>query len=147
MDEKMLKNYWFWVVVIVLAGVAFFYLKLPVVPRPTVSSTKPSPSSIVTSGKARLVIYFGDGTARTFEGNVSQDMTILQSLDSASMGAGFDLKYSIAKNGSVNLESIDGAVNMAPKKWSFYLNQKAVPSTDLNMVKIQNGDLIEAKYE
>ena len=127
------KNYWFWVVVVLGVGVSFFYItfNLPV------SNSGDS---------ARLVIKFNANDTRTFEGSVVKDMTALQALLSASRGGGFDVRYSLDKDGSVNLASIGKSFNGA-KNWHFYLNGGLIKAGELDKVKIKKGDLIEAKYE
>ncbi len=127
------KNYWFWVVLILVVGISFFYVtfKLPA-------------SNLGDS--ARLTIKFGDGQTRAFEGAVEKDMTVLQALNSASRGGGFDLRYFLDKSGDVNLASIDGAIN-GPKNWHFYLNSELIKVRELDKVGIKKGDLIEARYE
>ncbi len=127
------KNYWFWVVLILVIGISFFYVtfNLPV--------SNPGDS-------ARLTIKFGDGQTRAFEGAVEKDMTVLQALNSASRGGGFDVRYSLGKDGSVNLASIDSLFNGA-KSWHFYLNGGLIEAGELDKVRIKKGDLIEARYE
>jgi len=128
MDNNLFKNYWFWVVVILVVGILFFYLPMPGFDKP-----------------AQLTIKFNDGNVRTFEGPVEGDMTILQALLSASRGGDFDVKYSLNGN-NVNLASIGNVVN-GPKEWHFYLNGQEVRTADIGTTQIKRGDLIEARYE
>lgn len=132
-DCSIAKNYWFWVFLILVIGVFFFYatLNLPV------SSSEDS---------ARLTIKFDGDKMRIFEGPVRKDMTVLQALISASYGGSFDFRYSLDKNGNVNLTSIDGAFN-GPKNWHFFLNSKPVDTRELGKIMIKSEDLIEARYE
>ena len=129
MDNTIVKNYWFWVVVILIVGAFFFYLPVP-------GSDKP----------ARLTIRFDDGKVRAFEGPVEKNMTVLQALISASYGGGFDLRYSLNEDGSINLASINSTIN-GPKKWHLYLNGELIGAEEMNRVKIKKGDSIEARYE
>ena len=129
MDNTIAKNYWFWVVMILIIGAFFLYVPVP-------GSDKP----------ARLTIKFDDGRARAFEGPVIENMTVLQALLSASYGGSFDVKYSLNEDGSINLSSINGTAN-GPKKWNFYLNGEPIGSGEINKVKIKKGDSIEARYE
>jgi hypothetical protein len=129
MNHTVVKNYWFWVVVILVAFTFFFYLPLP-------GSDKP----------ARFTIEFGNGNVRAFEGPTVKGMTILQALLSASYGGGFDFKYSLDKNGDINLAAINGAVN-GQKNWHFYLNGKPIEAGEIARTKIKAGDSIEARYE
>lgn len=127
------KNYWFWVVVVLVVGISFFYItfNLPV------SNSGDS---------ARLTIKFDANDTRAFEGPVTKDMTALQALLSASRGGGFDVRYSLDKNGGVNLASIGKSSNGA-KSWHFYLNGELLKAGELDKVIIKKGDLIEARYE
>ncbi len=127
------KNYWFWVVAILVIGVSFFYFtfNLPV---------------SNGGGSARLVIKFSANDAKTFEGPVVKNMTVLQALLSASRGGGFDVRYSLGKDGSVNLASIGNSFNGA-KSWHFYLNGELIKAEELDKIIIKKGDLIEVRYE
>jgi hypothetical protein len=129
MEKSLAKNYWFWVIVILIAGIFFFYLPVP-------GSNKP----------ARLTIKFDGSRVRTFEGPVVENMTILQALLSASYGGNFDVRYSMNEDGSINIISISGLTN-GLGRWDFYLNGKPVGRGEINKVKIKKGDLIEARYE
>ena len=127
------KNYWFWVVLILVVGVSFFYITFNL----------PASNG---GDSARLTIKFGDGQTRVFEGAIEKDMTVLRALNSASRGGGFDVRYSLDKNGGVNLASIGNAIN-GPKNWHFYLNGELIKTGELDKVRINKGDLIEARYE
>lgn len=129
MGHSVAKNYWFWVVAVLIIGAFFLYVPIP-------GSDKP----------ARLTIKFDDGKVRAFEGPVIENMTVLQALLSASYGGDFDVRYSFNKDGSINLSSINGVAN-GPKMWNFYLNGEPIRSGDINKVKIKKGDSIEVKYE
>lgn len=127
------KNYWFWVVAVLVVGVSFFYI----------SFNLPASRS---GDSARLTIKFDTKNARTFEGPVVKNMTVLQALNSASRGGGFDVRYSLDKNGGVNLASIGTSFNGA-KSWHFYINGKLLQAEELDKARIKNGDVIEARYE
>ena len=132
-NYPFVKNYWFWVVAILVVSISFFYVtfNLPV-------------SGLGDS--ARLTIRFNKNNARAFEGPADKNATVLQALFSASRGGNFDFRYSLDKNGFVNLASIDGAVN-GSKNWHFYLNGALIKTGEIDKIKIKNGDLIEARYE
>ncbi len=127
------KNYWFWVVAVLVVGISFFYITFDL----------PASNG---GDSARLVIKFDANGARTFEGPVVKDMTVLQALLSASRGGGFDIRYSLDKDGGVNLASIGNSFNGA-KSWHFYLNGELINAGELDKVIIEKGDLIEARYE
>ena len=127
------KNYWFWVVAVLVVGISFFYITFSL----------PASNG---GDSARLVIKFDANNARTFEGPVVKDMTVLQALLSASRGGDFDVRYSLDKNSGVNLASIDHLSNGA-KSWHFYLNGGLIKAGELDKVIIERGDLIEARHE
>jgi len=129
MGKSLAKNYWFWVVVVLIIGAFFLYVPVPGFDKP-----------------ARLTIKFDDGKVRAFEGPVVENMTVLQALLSASYGGNFDVRYSLNEDGSINLSSINGMTN-GPKRWNFYLNGKLIGSGEISKVKIRKGDSIEARYE
>ena len=135
MEQSFFKNYWFWVVAVLVSGIFLFYLKLDL------------PSGNLTGSNGVLVINYADGHARKFVGPVEDNMTVLQALNSASAGGNFTLRYSLNKNGDVVLAALDGLANVGMKSWHFYLNQKLTPTQDIGRTKVRTGDVIEVKYE
>lgn len=102
----------------------------------------------VSGDNSTMVFYFDDGRKRTFEGPVSENMTILLALLASEDGGRINLRYSLDKNEAIVLNSIDGHINnMGDKNWSFYLNGEKISTSDINRVGINAGDLIEARYE
>lgn len=133
-DNIFLKNYWLWVVLIVVGGVFFLFFKVDL------------PADRLN--QSYLVLDFGDNMSRKFQGSVAPDMTILEALYSASVNGRFDFRYFIDKNGTLEVAKIGNAVKLNDKpSWHFYLNGQSVDTTDINKTKIKTGDLIEAKYE
>jgi len=141
MENNFLKNFWFWVVIILVAGVFLFYVK---VPSPNQVSPSASPS---VSGNARLEIFSADAQIGTFQGPVTENMTILNVLNSVSKGGGLTFRYVASKNGDITLLSLDNISNTAIKKWQFYLNGEIVNTSRIDKVIIKSGDLIEVKFE
>lgn len=133
MDQNFIKNYWFWVVVILVFSVSMFYVKLDL-PSPAVS-------------QASLIVNFGDDKIRQFEGPAEQDTTILQALYSSSMGGNFEFIYSVDQNNHAVVASIGGIPNNGVGVWNFYLNKTKVPTEEISVTKVQAGDLVEVKYE
>jgi len=127
------KNYWFWVVAVLVVGISFFYIAFSL----------PASNS---GDSARVTIRFNSAKVRAFEGSVEGNMTVLQALLSASRGGGFDIRYFLGKSGDVNLASIGEAAN-GQKNWHFYLNGNPVKTEEIDRVKIKKGDSIEARYE
>ena len=129
-DNVILKNYWLWVAVILIAAASLSYLR--------VDLKQPS---------AQLVINFQNGQTRKFEGPVISGMTALEALHAASLSGNFKLEYSINNDGGVNLASIDKFINSSFKSWHFYLNRNPIPITGLNKKIVKPGDMLEVKYE
>jgi len=96
--------------------------------------------------KATLLISTGENKQRIFEGEVNDNMTILQAVYSASVGGKFDFRYFMDKPDKTKLYSIDGNINGAGKQWFFFLNGKPVSADLLNQTRIKGGDIVEAKY-
>lgn len=135
-QETVAKNYWLWAGVFVICASFLFYFKFDL-PR----------QRLLDQSKASLVIYFGDGHLRKFEGQVISNMTVLEAVNSASVGGGFDFRYALDEQGDVGLASIDKIINTGNNSWHFYLNSNPVPISDINKVLVQPNDLLEVKYE
>lgn len=141
MGNKNLKNYWFWVLVVVLAGGFFLFFKvdLPV---------SPVGGPADQFGQSYLVLDFGNNISRKFQGSVAADMTLLEAIYSASIGGDFDFRYIADDGGLVAVSKIDEAVNLTGgPNWHFYLNGALVDQAVLGKVKIKAGDRIEARYK
>ena len=132
MDNKNLKNYWLWVAVIIIGGVFIFYFSFDLPGAAT---------------QASMMIYFENGETRKFEGPVEPGMTILEALNSSSLGGAFEVRYFLGRGGKVNLFSINNLANGTGKNWQFYLNGRPVNIGEINNIKIKKGDSIEARYE
>ncbi len=135
MDNRAFKNFWFWVVLVLVIG-AGFYLKINL----------PS-SKTVLSQQARLVVDLGGGKKRVFEAVLHEDTTVLRALYSASSNDGLNFRYYINKNGDIVLMSMLGAIDFKGASWHFYFNQMLIKTAELDRVRVRTGDLIEARYE
>lgn len=134
-ESGMLKNYWIWVAVVLVAGSFLLFFKFDM------SVDKSAGSNIGT-----LIIYFEDGK-RKFEGPVESEMTVLETMQFASMGGSFDFRYFLDEKNGVVVSSIGENLNMGSKSWYFYLNGKSIPVRDINKTEVKPGDAIEVKYE
>ena len=102
----------------------------------------------ISGDNSTIVFYFDDDRKRTFEGPVSENMTILMALLASEDGGRINLRYSLDKNEAIVLNSIDGHTNnTGNKSWAFYLNGEKISTSDINRVGVNAGDLIEVKYE
>lgn len=85
---------------------------------------------------------------RSFEGEVIDDMTMLDALNAAVSVGKIKLNYAIDELGNVNIMEIDGHTNGVNNKYFvFYLNSKKISPETLNKEKISHGDSIEIRNE
>ncbi len=141
MNDNPLKNYWFWVLFIVVIGIVFFSLRVDLP-----ADTEQNGSE---NQQARLVIYFDDST-RAFEGELNGDMTVLEVLYAAAVGGDFDVRYRVMEDGDIALDSIHNFINnnnASEKDWRFYVNGDLINTADIGKTIVEKGDLIEIKYE
>ncbi|MEX2052899.1 MAG: hypothetical protein WD898_01580 [Candidatus Paceibacterota bacterium] len=140
MNDSPLKNYWFWVLLIIVVGIVFFSLKIDLPANDTEQNG---------DKQARLVIYFDSG-ARAFEGEPNGEMTVLEALYAAATNGNFDVRYRVMDDGDIDLYSIENFVHNnhgSDREWRFYLDGNLIDSTDIGRTEIEKGDLIEIKYE
>ena len=139
MEKKpLVESYWFWVLVIVVVGGLFVFFKVNL----------PASPAGGPADQSQLVLDFGNGEVRQFQGLVIPGMTVLDVLNSASLGGNFDFRYSIDDDGTLKVAKIGDIANLADRpSWHFYLNGKPINVGDLGHTTIKAGDQIEAKYE
>jgi len=99
------------------------------------------------AGNARLVIDFGNGTKRAFEGGTVEQMTILQALIASSAEGKFAIDYTINSTGETELKSIAGQTSTNQKKWYVYLDNELVKTSDISKKTIKVQDNIEFRYK
>ena len=129
---KFIKNRWALILAVVALGAVFFYFKFDLFP---------------VDSRAQLTLHFENGESRKFEGVVTARMTVLEALYFASLGGDFELNYSILEDGVVRLAKMSGITNLGNKTWHFYLNDKFINTADINKIRVEPNDTIEAKYE
>ena len=92
---------------------------------------------------ATLFINF-ETEKRFFEGEVIDNMTMLDTLNAAVSIGKIKFNYAIDKSSNVNVLEIDGHTNGAGNKYFvFYLNSRKIPTQDLNKKEVHGGDKIE----
>lgn len=97
-------------------------------------------------GKASLLLNFGDGKMRKFEGDTVGGMTVYDALNQSAKAGGFEVETTL-EEGSVVVEAIDGVRNRKDKTWHFYLNESFKNRTSPLNYSIRNGDVVEFRYE
>ncbi len=99
------------------------------------------------SSLATLAINF-DGLNKNFEGEVTDDMTILDALNIAMAAGKIKLHYVLDENNKTRVTEIDGHINDGMRgEFTFYLNDKKVPAEKLNETELEAGDSVVIKYE
>jgi hypothetical protein len=101
----------------------------------------------VQNQQAALVLYFDQTQKRIFEGDVTDNMSVLQALYASSLAGNFDFRYSVERSGKIQLYKIGDKINDLGGQWYFYLNGNPINIGDIDLQKINKGDLIEAKYQ
>ena len=96
---------------------------------------------------ATLTIDFGNNK-RAFQGEVVNDMTILDVLNMAKIAGGVVIEYSINSSGEVSILKIGDYLNDTDgQSFHFYLNSKEVNSRDLASKEVGPGDNVSIKLE
>lgn len=93
-------------------------------------------------GKAELIIDFGGGNKRAFEGNIVKNETLIDALNQASRVGNFSYKI----DGKNNLSTINNFANSQNKAWRWYLNDEKIDSL-ANGIVLKANDKILVKYE
>ena len=123
------------ILLVVLLG-AIFFLKLSF-----------NFSNDSTPELATLVINF-ETEKRFFEGEVVENMTMLDALNASVSIGKIKFNYAINESSDVSVLEIDGHTNgVGNKYFVFYLNSKKIPVRDLNKKEVHGGDRIEILNE
>jgi len=92
-------------------------------------------------GKAELIINFGDGKERNFEGEIIEGETLFDALNQASKAGNFSYKLDEENN----LAAIEDFIQNNNKSWHWYLNDKKIDKP-LGKIILKSGDKILIKY-
>ena len=96
---------------------------------------------------ATLAVNF-DNLKRSFEGEVVEDMTVLDALNMAMAAGKIKLNYSLDnKNQTWVMEINDHLNKVGNQHFAFFLNDEQIDSKNLNKVHLKAGDSIVIKYE
>ena len=96
---------------------------------------------------ATLAVNF-DNLKRSFEGEVVEDMTVLDALNMAMAAGKIKLNYSLDDKNQTWIMEINDHLNKAGNRhFAFFINDKQIDSKDLNKVNLKAGDSIVIKYE
>jgi hypothetical protein len=100
--------------------------------------------ALMPSDFAALTVDFGDGTIRTFRGEVVAGMTPIDALLFASKSANLDLSYSMGQK-PISVTSIGGKGAGKKGNWVFYIN--GAKGDDPTQYSVSPGDEIIWKFE
>ncbi|MBI2068722.1 MAG: hypothetical protein HYT67_01290 [Candidatus Yanofskybacteria bacterium] len=96
---------------------------------------------------ATLAVNF-DNLKRTFEGEVVEDMTVLDALNMAMAVGKIKLNYALDEKNQTRIMEINDHLNrVGDKHFGFFINDKQIDSKDLNKINLKAGDSIVIKYE
>lgn len=96
---------------------------------------------------ARLEIETSDGE-RAFEGEVVDDMTLLEALQVSALAGNISFKYLMEQDDKTKIMSLDGySADNKEEKLAIYLNEKKVENDYIHKIIIKPGDLISIKAE
>ena len=99
------------------------------------------------SNLATLAVNF-DNLKRSFEGEVAEDMTVLDALNMAMAVGKIKLNYALDEKNQVRVMEINDHLNkVGNKHFAFFLNDKQISSENLNKTKIKPGDSVVIRYE
>lgn len=93
-------------------------------------------------GKAELIIDFGNGNKRAFEGEIVENETLVDVLNQAAKVGNFSYKID-EKN---NLSAINSFTGGKDKIWRWYLNDKKIDNL-IGGIVLKSNDKILVRYE
>jgi hypothetical protein len=132
-------------ILLLAAVVLFFNLKIGLPTGNNNAAQKLNQTSMPANG-ATLKIFLSDGRVRVFQGQINPGTTLVEVLYFVSL-KGVELKYAVDKKETATLMSFAGINNIGMKTWHFYVNGKAVKTSEIAKTIIKPKDLIEAKLE
>jgi len=136
MKKQITKDVLLVIAGLLAAGVLLRYLKVELI------ADRPR------ENLATLVLQFSDERKRVFQGAVVEGMTVLDALNSSSLGGGFEFKFWVDTAGQVNLIALGGEPSqLGQGGWHFYLNRDPIDIANINLIGIKEDDIIEARFE
>ena len=100
-----------------------------------------------TNRLASLAVNF-TSLNRYFEGEVIENMTVLDALNMATAAGKIKLNYALDNKNRTKVMEINDHLNqVGGKNFVFYLNNNKIDSKDLNEIDLKAGDKVVIKYE
>ena len=91
---------------------------------------------------ATLVLDMGT-EKRTFEGDASGNMTILDTLVASTAAGNVDLNYTFDQNGQIQIINLNDHSTYDPSThFAFFLNSRPVNVSRINNLKVKPGDVV-----
>src|SRR5690606_16409355 len=103
-----------------------------------------TPSAVEESSQATLQILI-DGQVATYQVTITKDTNALTLLTDEATKKGWEIEVETYDFGTL-VESINGQSNTADKAWIYFVNDQAA-NVGADQMKIQDGDVVEWKYE
>lgn len=122
------------IIIAVLVGLQIYSLSL---------SPGQKQQDIAEVGNARLVLDWGDGSRRMFEGGTIEGMSVWHALVQSAKAGNFEVDYE-GDNGAIKVEKIAG-VGEPEGSWFFLLNGQELNPQEIALEPIKEGDIIEIK--
>ena len=93
--------------------------------------------------RAMISFNLGNGQ-RTFQGETTEGMTVLDALNLTTTTGNINFKYSVTKNGKIQVMAIDGhIIDDFSSKFIVFLNSRPIDVTEINKIAIKAGDAVE----
>jgi hypothetical protein len=105
-----------------------------------------SDSDIYDPDNTTVILNFNDGK-RLFQGDIIDDMTVLDTLNASVVSGDILLMYNLNENNETEVLAIDGFSNYYSEDdfFAFYLNSREIAIKDINKVNVSSGDIVEVK--
>ena len=102
---------------------------------------------VATQGTASILINFGGGDVRKFEGGLVEGMTAFDALTRAVKAGGFNFE-TVVEDGSINVKTIGQKEHITDGgRWQLYLNDEYENYNSPLDFELEDGDEVEFRYE
>jgi len=96
------------------------------------------------SGQATVTIQWPVGQTRTFEGDISANMTILDAFNAAALVGNIKFQFEVDDSNKTKIVQLDEyGPDSLEFELKFFINDKAIIVDDLNTVYVRPGDHIK----
>ncbi len=130
-------NWLILILVVWIVSILFYFLgfQFPI-------KKPPASTNLSESQAARLILDFGNGQQRWFEGEVIDGMTMYDALSASALAGNLKLQVSPAGQ----LAAVDNLIsNSNVKQWNCYLGNQKI--TNIKQQKVKQGEETVCRYE